>query len=79
MMNPILTLLLSALLASAQTASVPDRVRAIALNNPMEVRLQDGSKLRGWRGDVSESGFVLACENKHQLERREVASVMSGR
>lgn len=41
----------------------------IALSNPIEVRLIDGPKLRGWIGDVSEISFVLSPENQGQLEK----------
>jgi hypothetical protein len=46
--------------------SVRERMHAIAPNSPVEVRFRDGSKLRGWVGEVSDSGFVLDHEIKHQ-------------
>ena len=65
----LLTVALAAGLCGGQEKiSVRDQIRAIAPNSPIEVRFQDGSKLRGWIGDVSDSGFVLKHEIKHQLQ-----------
>ena len=65
----LLTVALAAGLCGGQEkVSVRDQIRAIAPNSPVEVRFQDGSKLRGWISDVSDSGFVLKHEIKHQLQ-----------
>lgn len=65
----LLTVALAAGLCGGQEKiSVRDQIRAIAPNSPIEVRFQDGSKLRGWISDVSDSGFVLKHEIKHQLQ-----------
>jgi len=73
MKKPILTLMLCALVVRAtEPVPIPDQVRAIAANTPVEVRFQDGAKLRGWVGEVSDSGFVLSHEAKQQLERKDV-------
>jgi hypothetical protein len=47
--------------------SPQDQVRAIAANSPVEVKFVDGSTQRGWIGEVSDTGFVLAQEKNHQL------------
>ena len=41
-------------------------------DKPVEVRFLDGSKLRGWLGEVSDSGFSLSHENKGHLRVRSV-------
>jgi hypothetical protein len=67
----ILALLLTAVLAATcfgKTQPSPqEQVRAIAANSPVEVKLLDGSTQRGWIGEVSDTGFVLAQEKNHQL------------
>lgn len=52
--------------------SIEERLRAIPSDTPVEVRLVDDSKLRGWMGDVSESDFLLSHEVKHQLQRSRI-------
>jgi hypothetical protein len=47
-------------------------LRTIRPNSPVEVRFLDGSKLRGWLGEVSDSGFTLSHENKGRLENSRV-------
>lgn len=65
----LLTVVLAAGLCGGQEkVSLQDQMRAIAANSPIEVRFQDGSKLRGWISDVSDSGFVLKHETRHQLQ-----------
>jgi hypothetical protein len=39
----------------------------------VEVRFMDGAKLRGWIGEVSDTGFVLSHEVKRQLTKSQVA------
>jgi hypothetical protein len=46
-----------------------EQMRAIAPDTPVEVRFHDGSKLRGWIAEVSDSGFVLNHEVKRKLQR----------
>ncbi|MBZ5610200.1 MAG: hypothetical protein LAP38_18210 [Acidobacteriia bacterium] len=52
--------------------SIGERLRAIAPDTPVEVRLLDHSQLRGWIGDVSDSDFVLSHEVKRQLQRSRI-------
>ena len=54
------------------TPSVEAQFRDIPLNSPVELRLADGSKLRGWVSDVSDAGFVLTQEQKGQLSKRQI-------
>jgi hypothetical protein len=46
--------------------SVQEQVRALHEGQPVEVRFVDGSKLRGWIGEVSDSGFVLRQEGSQR-------------
>jgi hypothetical protein len=58
-----------------QPSSLPsprEQMRTIGLDSPVEVRFLDGSKLRGWLGEVSDSGFSLSHENKGHLEKSRV-------
>ena len=72
-MRQVLALLLAAMLPAdlfcTQTnVTVREQIRALAPNSPVEMRFNDGSKLRGWISDVSESGFVLKHEVKRELQ-----------
>lgn len=58
---------------AAPARSVEEQIRAIPPNSPVELRLVDGSKLRGWVSDVSDTGFVLTQERKSRLEKRQIA------
>ena len=49
--------------------SVREQMRGIAFDTPVEVRFHDGSKLRGWFAEVSDSGFVLKHEVKREVQR----------
>jgi len=49
--------------------SVREQMRGIASDTPVEVRFRDGSKLRGWFAEASDSGFVLKHEVKRELQR----------
>jgi hypothetical protein len=72
-----LTVLLSGnCLADDPTSNRPSpeqQVRALDTHSPVEVRFADGSKLRGWMGEVSATGFVLSHEKDHQLTNSQVA------
>ena len=46
--------------------SVEEQVRAVQAGQPVEVRMVDGSRLRGWIGEVSQAGFVLRREGRQQ-------------
>jgi hypothetical protein len=50
------------------TAEMKEQLRAMAPGTPVELRLHNDSKLRGWIGDVSESGLTLRRENQGKLE-----------
>jgi hypothetical protein len=39
----------------------------------LEVRFIEGSKLRGWIGKISDSGFILSHENKRRLANSQLA------
>ena len=72
-MRQVLALFLAAMLpadlfCSQRNTTVPDQIRALAPNSPVEVRFNNGSKLRGWISDVSDSGFVLKHEVKRELQ-----------
>ena len=65
----LLTVSLAAGLCSGrEETSVREQMHAIARDSPVEVRFHDGSKLRGWISEVSDSGFVLNHEIKHKLQ-----------
>ena len=77
----ILSLLLAAAVANgacfgktkaSPAGTIEEQIRSIPPGNPVEIRLVDGSKLRGWIGDISDAGFVLTQEHKNQLEKREI-------
>ena len=53
--------------------SIASKARNIPPNSPVEVRLMDGTKLRGWIGESSETGFVLSQEQDHRLQKRMIA------
>ena len=75
-----LAVVLTALLAgnclgrtqSPDRPSPKEQVRAIRTDSPVEVRFLDGSKLRGWISEVSDTGFVLSHEKKGRLEKSQV-------
>lgn len=77
----VLALALTALLTGNclggdQTSSRPspeEQIRALDAHSPVEVRFVDGSRLRGWVGEVSDTGFVLSHEKNHQLTNSQVA------
>ena len=48
---------------------VREQIRTVAPDTPVEVRFHDGSKIRGWIAEVSDSGFVLNHEVKRKLQR----------
>ena len=81
MTTQVLAVLLSALLSGnclegAQTSSrlsPEEQIRALDTHSPVEVRFVDGSKLRGWLGEISDTGFVLSYETNHQLTNSQVA------
>jgi len=58
---------------SSNRPSPREQVRALDTNSPVEVRFMDGAKLRGWIGEVSDTGFVLSHEVKRQLTKSQVA------
>jgi|KBSSwiStaDraftv2_1062776.scaffolds.fasta_scaffold949156_2 hypothetical protein len=58
---------------AAQMQSIQEQVRAISAQTPVEVRLRDRGKLRGWLGEVSASGFELRCETKNRLDTKTFA------
>jgi hypothetical protein len=49
-----------------------ESVHAIATGSPVEVRLADGSKLRGWISEVSDTGFELRYEKRKQLQQAQI-------
>jgi hypothetical protein len=72
-----LALILTALVAWTQapaqtitrdTAEVTERLRAMAPGTPVELRLHDGAKLRGWIDEVSELRLTLRRESKGRLD-----------
>lgn len=64
----LLTVLLAADLCGGQEKiPVRDQIRAIIPDTPVEVRFRDGVRLRGWISEVSDTGFVMKHEVKHQL------------
>ena len=79
--SQILAVLLTALLGAdcqggAQVSnrlSLEQQVRSLDTRSPVEVRFLDGSKLRGWMGEVSETGFALSHEQNRQLTVSNVA------
>ena len=81
MTTRILAVVLSALLIgnclgqspSSNRPSLGEQVRALDTNSPVEVRFMDGAKLRGWIGEVSDTGFVLSHEARRQLTKSQVA------
>lgn len=57
---------------SSRDGSPREQVRALDIGSPLEVRFLDGSKLRGWISEVSETGFVLSHEKNKRLEKSAV-------
>ena len=55
------SLLLPLPAASAQ-ASIKEQAVTISRGNAVEVRFLDGSKMRGWMGAVTDTGFELEAE-----------------
>lgn len=53
--------------------SMEEQVRAMDSHSPVEVRMLDRSKLRGWIGEVSGAGFVLSHEQKRRLIASQIA------
>jgi hypothetical protein len=80
MTTRILAVALSALLSgnclgqapSSNHPSPQEPVRAIGAHTPVEVRFNDGSKLRGWVGEVSDTGFVVSHQVRRQLANSQV-------
>ena len=58
---------------SSNPPSPKEQVRALDANSPAEVRFLDGTKLRGWIGEVSDTGFVWSPEVRRQLTKSQVA------
>lgn len=52
--------------------SVETQLRAFSPDTPIELRLTDGSKLRGWISELSSTGFTLTQERKNRLEKRQI-------
>ena len=51
-----------------------EQVRRLDTHSPVEVRFVDGSRLRGWIGEISDTGFALSREEKnHMLTNSRVA------
>ena len=59
--------------SSSNRTSPKEQVLAIDTNSPVEVRFMDGARLRGWIGEVSDTGFVLSHEVRRQLTKSQVA------
>jgi hypothetical protein len=71
----VVTLANSFCLAQTRPAglvTVAERIRSIPPDSPVELRLVDGSKLRGWIGEVSDTGFVLTRQMKNGLEKNDI-------
>ncbi len=75
----ITSLFLAALMAAmpslarsqaSSTSSIEEKIRAIQPNSPVEVRLHNGTKLRGTIGEVSDTGYVLTHETSGQLVKQ---------
>ncbi len=81
MLRPVISTLLSLLFtlqALAQTGAttrptVEETVRQLKPGAAVEVRFNDGSKVRGWAGDVTASGFVLSREKQGRLDKLQVS------
>lgn len=81
MTRRILVVVLAALLSgncfgrppSSNQFSPEEQVRALGTHSPVEVRFIDGTRLRGWIGEVFDTGFVLSHESKHQLTNSRIA------
>jgi hypothetical protein len=63
--------------ASPDTAAVTAQIAAMPLGAHIELRLKNKQKLRGIRGAVSNTGFVLvdAHQAEHQMVFDDIASV----
>ena len=57
---------------SPPSGSIQERIRAFPPQSPIEIRLLDGSKLRGWIGEISATEFVLTQERDRLLEKRSI-------
>jgi hypothetical protein len=71
----VLAPLLSGCFGQVQPLSRPtphEQASAIAADSPVEVTFVDGSKQRGWIGEVSDAGFVLTHEKKRQMEKSQL-------
>jgi hypothetical protein len=75
-MRRSLAVLLAAVLSTGSArpgtddqSGIPEKIRSITPNTPVEVRFHDGAKVRGWIRDVTGDGFALEHEVKHQLQR----------
>ena len=72
MFRQMLALALVSLVSSSSfgrqlpSVSVQEQVRLIGQGAAVEVRMRDGSKLRGWIGEVSATGFELEARG-HRL------------
>ncbi len=81
MTSKTLAVVLAALLSGNCFGQVPssnrpspkEQVLAIDTNSPVEVRFMDGARLRGWIGEVSDTGFELSHEARRQLTKSQVA------
>lgn len=65
----VLALVLPPQARAAQT-SPKEQAVAISRGNAVEVRFLDGSKLRGWIGTVSDTGFDLTTEKRGMQQIR---------
>lgn len=63
--------------APAAQVSVKEQAIGISRGNAVEVRFLDGSKLRGWIGTVTDTGFDLTREDNRlqQVRFEEVKSL----
>ena len=55
---------------ASSSSSIEEKIRAIQPNSPVEVRLHNGTKLRGTIGEVSDTGYVLTHESSGQLVKQ---------
>ncbi len=74
---------------ASSTSSIEEKIRAIQPDSPVEVRLHNGTQMRGTIGEVSATGYVLTQDQSGQLVKhsltfeetrsvKNVASVKSG-
>lgn len=57
---------------ASSAGSIEAQIRSIPPDSPVEIRLADGSRLRGWISEISDVGFVLTQESKNQLVKRQI-------